>query len=297
MLDPTFGVGGVVLFNRVGVLDERAEAVIDRGAGGMFVVGHGWTGTLGELFRGILLVRLNVDGTVNPSCGGPSGAFFRPRFPDDPFRSALADLVVTDATFDGSGILVTGYAHFGTMRRHLFVARFLGADCAIDTGFGPDGSGVTFVSVPTSHVWGGAVSTESGGARRIVVAGTIAAFDVTPGVRRGIFAGEMNIFLFGATGAHEIGMTVPIERGEGWHEEATAIARGRTGAFVIGGNSYRVRTAGDVHRMRVARLSLVGAPTVFAAPTVDLPSSSDEFLSDLFVDSAGIVHAVGSARE
>jgi hypothetical protein len=39
------------------------------------------------------------------------------------------------------------------------------------------------------------------------------------------------------------------------------------------------------------------SPPLSAPPAVHLPSSSHEFLSDLFVDSAGIVHAVGSARE
>lgn len=129
ILDPTFGAGGVVLYNSPTDYVDNGNGVVIQPDGKIVVAGER-IHSLGYQYHDTLLLRLNSNGTLDPAFGVGGAAFY-----DIANENALGYSVALQP--DGK-IVITGTHQSGSAKTDLLVLRY-NSNGTLDPTFGSGG--------------------------------------------------------------------------------------------------------------------------------------------------------------
>ena len=154
-LDPTFGTGGVVLYNSPADDVDNGNGVVIQSDGKIVVAGER---TNSSGYHGILLLRLDSNGALDPAFGSGGATFY-----DIANENNLGYSVALQP--DGK-IVITGTTYSGGAKTDLLVLRY-NSNGILDTSFGS--SGVVLYGTANFGDAGHAVVTQPDG--KIIVVG------------------------------------------------------------------------------------------------------------------------------
>ena len=268
VLDPTFGSGGVAVVP-VGSADDFGRAVALQDDDRIVVAG-----TCTASNDDFCVVRLLLDGTLDPDFGGGTGKV------TTAIRSSVDEANAVALDEDGN-IVVAGFSRQGT-KDELAVARLL-PDGTLDASF--DGDGKVTTAIGTLEDQARAVAID--GLGRIVVAGYTRSANRDLALARYLADGTLDTS-FSSDGK----VAVPVGTGD---DEAAAIAIQPDGRIVVVGYA----ADGSQHDLLIARFLENGSldPALGGSGTVRIAfGTGNAFGTAVALHDDGRILAAGYAR-
>jgi len=164
ILDPTFGTGGVVLYNSPADDVDNGNGVVIQSDGKIVVAGERVNSSG---YHDILLLRLDGNGALDPAFGAGGATFYD--------TANENDLGYSVALQPDGKIVITGTHQSGSAKTDLLVLRYT-SDGILDTSFGS--SGVVLYGTANFADGGHAVVTQPDG--KIIVVGNSYNSSVQP---------------------------------------------------------------------------------------------------------------------